>query len=166
MSYVDAKLAALRQEPYYDYLVGPGYEEIPVSRIYAGFAAANDDLRGTDADADPMRHKNLPQFRGALGESHPDDGTAQGYYMFPEEVKAMDLAPDFVKARIPGFGQIARCIRAEQSLPLNELLNTQVAVGETNAQPVFRGNPIGLLYEPPFLGHVAQGRLPPVGEPK
>jgi len=44
-NYFDAKRAAVAGVPYYDYLAGPGYDQIPVTEYYGGLGAAFDDAR-------------------------------------------------------------------------------------------------------------------------
>jgi len=156
MSYFEAKRAALRGEAYYDYITGIGYEEIPVSQISRGYHL--DDQRNQDADSDPQRRKNLPQFRAALSVD-TDDGLDHGYFRYSEERAALDLAPDFVKSRVPVWNQIGNCLAAERALWLPHHLNTGAEVCHLDIKPIYRGNALGLLFEPPFLEEAAQGKL-------
>jgi hypothetical protein len=158
--YWQERRAALSGVPYYDTRVGVGYDQVPTSVIYKGFGEAFNDKRGEDADVDPRKHKNLPQWRAALYEGHNNDELPEmGYYKWDDERIALDMAPDFVKARVPQRGQIGDCLRAHHRLPLPHLLNNNVPVYDAGERQRDGGNPIGVLYDPPALGPKKNGTL-------
>lgn len=158
--YFSAKRAALNGVPYFDYLVGPGYDQIPVSAIYGGFGDTYTDWRSQPVKG---RHpKNLPKFRSALFLGHPHDGLNEGYYVFPNSLQAMDLAPDFIQRRQPQINELALSFRSLAGLQIGSELTNGAHVAETDARQRDNGNPIGVLYDPPFLGVPKQGALPAV----
>lgn len=158
--YVDERRAALAGRPYYDTRVGPGYDLVPISVIYNGFGDTFDDKRHEHAGHDPMQHKNTPQIRQSLYDGHGDDGLPNmGYYRWEEERAALDMAPDFVKARVPQIGQIGRCIDAHMHHDPPMMLNTNVYVNHAGPRQRDRGNPIGVLYDPPATGPKKEGKL-------
>lgn len=161
--YVDERRAALAGRAYYDTRVGPGYDLVPIPVIYNGFGETFDDKRYEEAGHDPLAHKNTPQLRQSLYEGHRDDGLPHmGYYRWPEERAALDMAPDFVKARVPQVGQIGRCINAHLAHEQPMMMNTNVFIAHAGQRQRDYGNPIGVLYDPPATGPKKQGNLFPV----
>lgn len=160
--YVEERLASLQGRPYYDTRVGPGYDLVPIPVIYHGFGEAFDDRRHEEAGHDPYAQRNTPQFRQSLYEAHSDDGLpSMGYYRWEPERAALDMAPDFVKARVPQVGQIGRCVDAHLRHQQPELMNTRVPIAHAGERQRDYGNPIGVLYDPPATGPKKQGRTMP-----
>lgn len=156
--YLDERVASLQQRPYFETRVGAGYDQIPTSEIYHGFKRAFDDRRFEDANHDVYAHKNLPQRPSCLYEPHSDDGLpSMGFYKWEPERVVLDMAPDFVKARIPQIGQVGQCLQRLREFPQPLLLNTGVHVHHAGERQRDGGNPIGILYDPPALAKPVEG---------
>lgn len=158
--YLDERVASLAGVPFFATRIGPGYDRIPTSELYHGFSTAFDDRRQEHASYDPYQYRNTPQLRASMYEGNRDDGVPMlGFYTWEPERITLDMAPDFVKSRVPQLHQIGNCLNSLRQQPCPTVLNSGVLVGHAGKRQRDAGNPIGVLFDPPALGPIKSGQL-------
>lgn len=147
MSWRQAKIAALDGYVYTDYLEGPKYDggRIPTQQFVLGYG--DQSRMGTVANYWHESRPNLPTDPQDLyGECA---NTQAGYTRFSQREVDIEMAPIFIKRKLPGLGVVGDCLLGSRVNPDYFVMpDSTQQIEPTSIVTHDVGNPIGTLVAP------------------